>query len=106
MGNQSGAIPGFTAEAALNSRRNTFHGLASNVVTNATVQASLAVGGGGGSGESCTARCEREKNDCRANCDNDPRAGYFCYFDCRLSYMACLGGCITHGIGTSGGFIA
>lgn len=60
-------------------------------------------GGGGGSGESCTARCNREKDECRGNCDNDPDAGYFCYFDCRLAYFACLASCITHGSSVGGG---
>jgi hypothetical protein len=106
MGNHSRMFPGFTAEAALEYHPDTLYaGRSANVPANAVVQPSLRAGGGGG-GESCTARCEREKNDCRANCDADPSAGYFCYFDCRLSYMACLGGCITHGWSGGGGFIA
>jgi hypothetical protein len=56
-------------------------------------------GGGGGGGGSCTNRCNNEKDGCRQGCDQDPSAGYFCYFDCRLTYMACLAGCITHGGG-------
>ncbi|MGZ5184417.1 MAG: hypothetical protein ACXWCO_04860 [Caldimonas sp.] len=60
---------------------------------------------GGGAGGSCTANCTDEKDRCRAACDNDPEAGYFCYFDCRLSYMACLARCITHGV-FGGGVIA
>ena len=57
--------------------------------------------GGGGDSPSCTSRCVTEKDNCRTGCDNDPEAGYFCYFDCRLAYMACLAGCV-HG-GFSGG---
>jgi hypothetical protein len=53
-------------------------------------------GGGGGGGESCTARCNREKNQCTQSC-NDSDGSYWCFFDCRLTYMACLAGCITGG---------
>jgi hypothetical protein len=60
-------------------------------------------GGGGGGGGSCTARCVSEKDSCRSNCDADDDAGYFCYFDCRLAYFACLAGCVGHGIGGGGG---
>lgn len=59
-------------------------------------------GGGGGESPSCTAKCTTEKETCRQNCDNAD-GGYFCYFDCRLSYMACLAGCITHGFAGVGG---
>ncbi|CCM75124.1 hypothetical protein [Rhizobium mesoamericanum] len=61
--------------------------------------------GGGGGGPSCTARCTAEKEQCRQNCDNAD-AGYFCYFDCRLSYMACLASCIYGGRGGGGVVIA
>jgi hypothetical protein len=56
--------------------------------------------GGPGGGESPSARCNREKNQCRDNCDNED-AGYWCYFDCRLTYMACLARTITRGSGGS-----
>lgn len=54
--------------------------------------------GGGGSGESCTARCNREKGEC-----NDGCSSYFCFFDCRLTFLACLAGCIKHGATEGGG---
>lgn len=60
---------------------------------------------GGGDSPSCTAKCTSEKESCRRNCDSDDDAGYFCYFDCRLSYLACLGGCITHGFAGFGGAV-
>lgn len=63
--------------------------------------AARANDGGGGGSPSCTARCTTEKANCNTDCHNDPDAGYFCFFDCRLAYMACLAGCI-HG-GVSGG---
>jgi hypothetical protein len=66
-----------------------------------TVAAARA-NGGGGNGPSCTARCTAEKDSCRGSCDASPGAGYFCYFDCRLSYFACLASCITVGGGLSG----
>lgn len=53
-------------------------------------------GQGGGESRSCTKICEDEKDDCNAGCHNR-HEGYFCYFDCRLTYFACLGRCITHG---------
>lgn len=37
--------------------------------------------------------CGRAKDRCRDSCDAQD-AGYFCYFDCRLEYMVCLGGTI------------
>jgi hypothetical protein len=61
--------------------------------------------GGGGGGASCTSRCQTEKDNCRNGCDADPDAGYFCYFDCRLTYMACLASCIGGG-GGGGIFMA
>jgi hypothetical protein len=66
----------------------------------------INTGGGGGSGESCTAACTREKDACTEGCNNSPSAGYFCYFDCRLTYMACLARCITHGVFSGGGIFA
>jgi hypothetical protein len=60
--------------------------------------AKAAPGGTGGGGLSCTARCTSEKESCRQDC-NAADGGYFCYFDCRLSYMACLASCITGGGG-------
>jgi hypothetical protein len=59
---------------------------------------------GGGGGGSCTAICNSEKDDCNNGCDGRD-AGYFCYFDCRLTYVACLARCITHGFG-GGGVVA
>lgn len=61
--------------------------------------------GGGGGGPSCTSRCTSEKEQCRQSCDNAD-GGYFCYFDCRLSYMACLASCIFGGRGSGGIVIA
>jgi len=56
---------------------------------------------GGGGGESDSARCNREKDECNDRCHSS-NGGYFCFFDCRLTYIACLAGTITH-IGGSGG---
>src|SRR5687767_2978060 len=93
-----GVLPGFNAEAALLGRRGTlFAGRASKSIPEGVIQPSLRVGSGGG-GQSCTSRCTSEKESCRQGCDAAD-AGYFCYFDCRLSYMACLAGCITVGGG-------
>ncbi len=69
----------------------------------AEISVDLRNNGGGGSGLSCTASCDSDLSNCTGNCDNDEDAGYFCYFDCRLSYMACLARCITHGVIWGGG---
>lgn len=53
-------------------------------------------GGGGGAGESCTARCVREKEDCLdAACGTGPQ-GFpcLCCVDCRLAFLACLASCV------------
>ena len=101
MVNQSSVLPGFNAESALLGRRSQlFAGTGSKGKPDGIIQPSLQIGGGGGAGKSCTAKCTDEKESCRQGCDASD-GGYFCYFDCRLSYMACLAGCITHGI--SGG---
>jgi hypothetical protein len=68
--------------------------------------AAARINNGGGSGPSCTASCDSDRQNCTSGCDIDPGAGYFCYFDCRLSYMACLARCITHGVFGSGVIIA
>jgi hypothetical protein len=60
----------------------------------------MAVGGsGGGDGESCTARCVREKEECLdRECGTGPQSfPCFCCVDCRLAYLACLAGCVVHG---------
>ena len=62
--------------------------------------------GGGGGRLSCTAKCNQEKTNCTKDCDRDADAGYWCYFDCRLTYMACLSQCVLRGgIGGGGGIV-
>ena len=65
--------------------------------------AAARINNGGGTGASCTSTCTSEKDSCKNGCDANPAAGYFCYFDCRLSYFACLAGCIRHGNSGGGG---
>jgi hypothetical protein len=60
----------------------------------------LEINNGGGSGLSPSQNCEKEMRDCIKRCDDDPDAGYTCYFDCRLAFYACLAGSI---FGRSGG---
>jgi hypothetical protein len=43
-----------------------------------------------------TAKCGAEKDKCKQGCDGDEDAGFFCYFDCRLEYAACLAGNVLH----------
>ncbi|MEZ4679995.1 MAG: hypothetical protein R2932_37820 [Caldilineaceae bacterium] len=98
-------IPGFTAGAALLPVTKLYFRSSAETTAQGMVITQAPPGGlgTGGTGESCTARCEREKNECRDMCDiND--CGYFGFFDCRLTYAACLAGCVIHG-NTSGGIV-
>lgn len=46
-------------------------------------------------GESCTARCERERNECiEKECGSDTSYPCFCCVPCNITWMACLAACI------------
>jgi len=40
--------------------------------------------------------CGAAKDRCRNRCDADKDSDYWCYFDCRLEYVVCLGRTLTH----------
>ena len=73
-------------------------------ITYAFAVAAKGKPGGPEGEESPTARCNREKEKCKEKCDANPDAGYFCYFDCRLTFFACPAGTITGG-GRGGGVV-
>jgi hypothetical protein len=101
------STPGFTAELALQERSKiAFWALrpAASAVAEITPQLFIRLPVGGGGIQGCSS-CGDELARCRAKCDADPKAGYFCYFDCRLEYIACLIRCAGGGSWSGNGFI-